>query len=106
MLGGKTIPNERGASVSISVAGGSILFLISITLLLAAIFQLRADALEEARRGITNLALVLGEQSTRAVQTVDLALRDLQGSISNSGAATSAAFSEAMSGPRFHRELQ
>src|SRR4051794_26264806 len=90
---------------SFVVAAGAVLFAIAAGLVIAAIFQLRADAVNEARRDIANLALVLAEQSARAVQTVDLALRDIQDSISESGEVTRDTLASVVSGARFHRDL-
>jgi diguanylate cyclase (GGDEF)-like protein len=105
MLEGSKIFVGRKTSVSVGALAGAALFAIAATMLVGAILQLRLDALDEARRDSANLALVLAEQSARAVQTVDLALRDLQDSISQSDAGTTDTFAQAMSGARFHREL-
>ena len=45
------------------------------------VLQLRTDDLDEARRNIGNLAFVLGEQTARSTQSIDLVLRDLQDTI-------------------------
>ena len=106
MLDSKRINLGRAISVSVPTMAGLALFIVAGVLLVAAIFQLRSDALEEARKDVANLALVLGEQSARAVQTIDLALRDLQDSITETGVETTDAFAQLMSSERFHRELQ
>jgi diguanylate cyclase (GGDEF)-like protein/PAS domain S-box-containing protein len=106
MLDSKPINLGRAISVSVPTMAGLALFIVAGVLLVAAIFQLRSDALEEARKDVANLALVLGEQSARAVQTIDLALRDLQDSITETGVETTDAFAQLMSSERFHRELQ
>ena len=63
------------------MAGGVLLILLLAGAVALTIWRLRNDALEDARRDTANLALVLGEQTSRAVQAVDLMLRDLQDTI-------------------------
>jgi len=106
MLEGNTSSVGRKAGVPIAAMAGGALVIVAFGLLVAAILQLRSDALEEARRDIANLALVLAEQSARAVQTIDIALRDLQDSISEYQVETAGALSALTSDSRFHRELQ
>jgi diguanylate cyclase (GGDEF)-like protein len=65
---------------SVTIAGPALLAVATVAMVFA-IVQLRTDALEDARRNIANLALVLGEQTGRSVQAVDIVLRDLQDSI-------------------------
>jgi hypothetical protein len=64
----------------IALSGASLLVIASIAMAIVVV-QLRTDALEEARRNIANLAFVLGEQTARSTQSVDLVLRDLQDTI-------------------------
>jgi diguanylate cyclase (GGDEF)-like protein len=45
------------------------------------IVQLRRDAIDDAHRDLSNLALVLAEESAKSVQAIDLVLRDLQDTI-------------------------
>jgi diguanylate cyclase (GGDEF)-like protein len=106
MFEGRKIHLWRNASVSVGTLAGAVLFVVAGTLLAGAIFQLRSDALDEARRDIANLALVLAEQSARAVHTVDLALRDIQDSISQGGIESRDALASAVVEERFHRELK
>src|SRR3954451_15240698 len=106
MLDDRKISLGRKASVSVGTRAGAVLFVVAAVLLAGGILQLRADALNEARRDIENLAFVLAEQSARAVHTVDLALRDIQDSISQSGVESRDALASAVVEERFHRELQ
>src|SRR5687768_2682133 len=72
----------------------------------AALYQLRSDALEEARRDVANLALVLGEHTTRAVQGIDLVLRDVQDSIAALDVVSPESFDRLVGSERMHRELK
>jgi diguanylate cyclase (GGDEF)-like protein len=74
----------RSRASSVLASGGSFLIPSGIALTLLAlatvggtIWQLRASTLEEAKRDISNLALVLGEQAARSVQAIDLVIRNL-----------------------------
>jgi diguanylate cyclase (GGDEF)-like protein/PAS domain S-box-containing protein len=72
----------------------------------AALYQLRSDALEEARRDVANLALVLGEHTTRAVQGIDLVLRDVQDTIAAFDLVSPETFDRLIGSERMHRELK
>ena len=67
------------------------------------IWQRRASTLEEAQRDIVNLALVLGEQTARSVQAVDLVVRDLHDDIVEKNIETPAAFDEILGAEETHR---
>ena len=64
-----------------AVVTGPVLLAVAVLGMVFAILQLRADALQDARRDIANLAMILGEQTARAVHAVDLILRDIEDSI-------------------------
>ncbi|MDB5601484.1 MAG: hypothetical protein JWN71_3528 [Xanthobacteraceae bacterium] len=71
----------RGATQSrmpLLFFAGTALLLGGGLLVAFVVWQLRTDALDEARRDNANLALVLAEQTARSVQTIDMVLRDLQ----------------------------
>jgi diguanylate cyclase (GGDEF)-like protein len=70
------------------------------------IWQRRASTLEEAQRDIANLALVLGEQTVRSVQAVDLVIRDLHDDIVEMNIATPAAFGEIVGTEEIHRTFK
>src|ERR1700726_2495516 len=55
-------------------------FLVAITLAIGAgvTWQLRQSALAGAERELTNLGIVLAEQTSRTVQSVDLVLGEVQ----------------------------
>ena len=71
-----------------------------------ALYQLRSDALDEARRDVANLALILGEQTTRAVQAIDLVLRDVQDTVAAFDVVSPETFDRLVGGERMHRELK
>ena len=52
------------------------------------IWWLRADAIDDASRDTSNLAIVLAEQTNRAVQSIDLVLNEIQERIESLGART------------------
>jgi diguanylate cyclase (GGDEF)-like protein len=72
----------------------------------AALYQLRSDALEEARRDVANLALVLSEHTTRAVEAIDLILHDIQDTIAEIDLAPPGGFERLAGSERMHRELK
>lgn len=72
----------------------------------ATLFKLRADALDEAHRDVANLSLVLGEHTARAVEGIDLALRDLQDTISGFDILDTEGFAKLAGSDRMHRELK
>src|SRR5436305_14238129 len=67
----------EGRSRAVIVAGWSTLF-VGLLAVALALYQLREDALTQARRSIGNLSAVLGDQTARSVQAVDIVLRDLK----------------------------
>jgi len=88
-----------------AVAGATLLVIVAIAMSIVVV-GLRSDALDEARRNIANLAFVLGEQTARSAQSIDLALRDLQDTIRKTQADAGEAFRRAaISGP-FQLELK
>ena len=85
-------------------AGWPVLF-IAILAVALALYQLRADALIDARRNIANLALVLGEQTARSMQAIDLVVRGLQEAAVELNAASSPTSFESVAGGRVFREI-
>jgi diguanylate cyclase (GGDEF)-like protein len=70
------------------------------------VVQLRTDGLEEARRNIANLAFVLGEQTARSAQSIDLVLRDLQDTIRQTQDSSAESFERLVSSDPFQLELK
>src|ERR1017187_4017377 len=52
------------------------------------VWWLRADAIDDATKDSDHLAIVLAEQTNRAVQSIDLVLDEIQGRLENLGART------------------
>src|SRR4051812_45341344 len=67
----------EGRSRAVIAAGWSTLFFGLLAVALA-LYQLREDALTQARRSIGNLSSVLSAQTARSIQAIDIVLRDLQ----------------------------
>jgi diguanylate cyclase (GGDEF)-like protein len=89
----------------IAAAGASLLLIASIAMTLVVV-QLRGDALEEARRNIANLAFILGEQTARSAQSIDLILRDLQDTIRATQGDSTVSLESVVSGDPFQLELK
>src|SRR5437588_5747436 len=88
------------------LSAGWPLLLIAIVGVIAALYELREDALADARRSIANLALILGEQTERSVQAIDLGLRDLRETILEQHGDTPQAFLEVAGGLSFRQALK
>jgi diguanylate cyclase (GGDEF)-like protein len=84
---------------------GVVMIVAALVFVGGTIWQLRADALEEAQRDTANLAVILAEQTERSVQAIDLILRDLQDDIGGMKLASPEAFDRALGGERTHRGL-
>jgi diguanylate cyclase (GGDEF)-like protein len=89
-----------------AVVTGPALLAVAVLGTVFAILQLRADALQDARRDIANLALILGEQTARSVHAVDLILRDLQDQVAQMNADSAETFERVAGGNAMHRELK
>jgi hypothetical protein len=97
------IPNSRTPAI---VNAGWPVLLIAIAAVALALYQLRAEALNDARRNIANLALVLGEQTARSVQAIDLVVRELQESVIELNADSARSFENLAGGKVFREILQ
>ena len=71
----------------------------------AAIRYLREGTLANARGDMANLGVVLAEQTSRTIQSVDVALRDIQSRASDLGLRTPDEFRHQMAGDGAHRRL-
>ena len=97
---------RKRSTFPLLVTAGSVLLAVAAIAMALTIVQLRTDSLEEARRNIANLALVLGEQTSRSVQTVDLVLRDLHDTIVETHADSIEIFDRAVGGDLIQRALK
>ena len=92
-------------NVSFFLPAGAVLIVGSLVAVAATIWQLRSDALAEIRRDNANLALVLGEQTERAVQAIDLVVRQMQDEIAGMNIESPQAFERVLAAESFHRLL-
>jgi signal transduction histidine kinase len=69
------------------------------------IWQLRQAALANSERELTNLGVVLAEQTSRTLQSVDLVLREVQSRVAALGIRTQEQFRAEMVGEQSHQFL-
>src|SRR5471030_3336969 len=62
------------------------------------VWWLRSDAIEDASKNAANLAIVLAEQTTRSVQSIELVLNEVQEHVRRLGATTPDAFRRLLQG--------
>jgi diguanylate cyclase (GGDEF)-like protein len=84
---------------------GVVLIVAAVAAVGGTIWELRADALEEARRDTANLALILADQSERSVQAIDLVVRELQDEITAMKINSPDAFEKALGNESTHSLL-
>lgn len=84
---------------AITIAGWSTLA-VGLLAVALALYQLREDALTQARRNISNLAILLAEQTAKSVQAIDIVLSDIQDDVQDqhlsNGRLTSSPRNEAL----------
>lgn len=85
---------------------GSALVVLALCAVVFTIWQLRSDAIDEAKRDIANLALVLAEQTGRSVQAIDLVLRELQDDFAKLDIDTPQTFTRTLETETIHRLLK
>lgn len=95
----------RGNDGGFFLPAGAALIVAAILAVGGTIWQLRADALAEAQRETSNLALVLAEQTERSVQAIDLVLRELQDDITRMQFSSVEAFDQTLGEEKIHRRL-
>src|SRR5262249_31947271 len=103
--GGALVRSALSRKASFFLPAGAVLIVGSLLAVAATIWHLRSDALAEARRDTANLALVLGEQTERAVQAIDLVVREMQDEIANMNIESPQAFETVLAGEGMHRVL-
>src|SRR5215470_12928840 len=77
------------------LSAGAVLAAAAAVAVGGTIWQLRTDAIDEARRDTANLAMILAEQTERSIQGIDLVLRELQDDITNMKLETTEALERA-----------
>jgi signal transduction histidine kinase len=81
---------------------GAVLIAITILASAAAIWDLRRDAIADFRGDITNTAALLGEETSRSMQAVDLVLREVQARAEATGARRPEEFAGLMATEEVH----
>ena len=92
------------------VRGGRRLWLICAVLVAATlatgagvIWQLRQNAFANAQRELTNLGIVLAEQTSRTIQSVDLVVSEIQSQATSLGALSPGQYQERLASDDFHQ---
>jgi len=82
--------------------------LVIVTLVAAglAVWDLRADAITDYQRDMTNLGVVLAEQTTRSMQAVDLVVREAREKVLAAGVETPDQFTRLMATEDLHHFLR
>jgi len=81
------------------------LIALAVAATVLTIVGLHGDATHDAERDAGNIATVLGEQTARSVQAIDLTLIELQGKLSAAGIATPEEFRAAFGGRDMYQAL-
>jgi diguanylate cyclase (GGDEF)-like protein len=88
------------------VNAGWPMLVIAVVGVVVALFQLRESSLDDARRNIANLALILSEQTARSVQSIDLVLREIEEVIPELNADDPVRFESVVGGYPFREMLR
>jgi diguanylate cyclase (GGDEF)-like protein len=102
----RVLPIRRRTDAAVFLSAGATLIIASLLVVGATICQLRTDALNAARRGSANLALILAEQTERSFQAFDLVLHDVQNDVAQMAFASPEAFESGLTGTRIHSWLR
>ena len=87
------------------IIAGALLIVATITGAALSLWDLHGNAVRAARENITNLDIVLAEELSRSVQSVDLVLGETTQRISHSGATTADEFRREMASEATHEFL-
>ena len=104
MIGPAAAERRLSSSHRLYVIGG---ILIAATIVAAglAVWERRQQSIESYQREMTNLSIVLAEQSARSMQTVDLVLQEMQSMVEAAGVDDAAKFTRRMATEDVHRFL-
>src|ERR1700722_20476781 len=86
-----SVQTERSSFQNLVVVAAGFLGTATLALSLT-VWWLRADATNDASKDATNLAIVLAEQTTRSVQSIELVLDEVQEHLRRIGVTTPDAF--------------
>jgi diguanylate cyclase (GGDEF)-like protein len=92
-----SVQAERSSFRNLVVVAATILGTAALALGLT-VWWLRSDAIDDASKNATNLAIVLAEQTSRSVQSIELVLNEVQDHIKRVGATTPDAFRRLLNG--------
>src|SRR5476651_2229161 len=95
--GRMSVQAERSSFRNLVVVAATILGTAALALGLT-VWWLRSDAIDDASKNATNLAIVLAEQTSRSVQSIELVLNEVQDHIKRVGATTPDAFRRLLNG--------
>jgi diguanylate cyclase (GGDEF)-like protein len=95
--GQMSVQAERSGFRNLVVVAAGILGAAVIALGLT-VWWLRSDAIDEASKNAANLAIVLAEQTTRSIQSIELVLNEVQEHVKGVGATTPDAFRRLLQG--------
>src|SRR5471032_1114597 len=92
-----SVQAERSGFRNLVVVAAGILGTAVLALGLT-VWWLRSDAIDDASKNATNLAIVLAEQTSRSVQSIELVLNEVQDHIKRVGATTPDTFRRLLNG--------
>ncbi len=92
-----SVQTERSGFRNLVVVAVGILAIAALALSLT-VWWLRSDAIDDASKDAANLAIVLAEQTTHSVQSIDLILNEVQEHLKRIGVTTPEAFRRLLHG--------
>jgi diguanylate cyclase (GGDEF)-like protein len=92
-----SVQTERSSFRNLVVVAAGILAIAVLALSLT-VWWLRSDAIDDASKDAANLAIVLAEQTTHSVQSIDLILNEVQEHLKRIGVTTPEAFRRLLHG--------
>ncbi len=93
---------DGGRRAALSSIAGALLIAVTIIGTFVALWDLYDNAIGASRENTTNLGIVLAEETSRSMQSVDLVLGEATQRIAHSGAATPEEFRREMASEATH----
>lgn len=87
------------------ILGGAALLLMMVAAVSFTMWDLRVEARDDIRRNLSKLGIAISEQTTRSIQSVDLALTDIIRQVSEAGIDTPARFNAELRTAELHANL-
>src|SRR5690348_4041601 len=88
------------------LATGAVVIAATIVAAGLTIWDLRGDAIEDYQRDMTNMGVLVAEQTSQSLEAVDLVLTETRQKIVDSGVTSPATFASRMGTEAIHRFLQ